>query len=70
MAFNEHTSQRLASLASKVLSDPTSSPEARELAACALTQAPDHNQNAMMAYRSYWNLQNALVQRRLPTVIG
>lgn len=41
MARNEKTSPRVASLASKVLSNPHSSKISKTLAASVLTQAPD-----------------------------
>jgi len=41
MARNERTSKAVASKASKVLRDPNASPEAKSVAASALSQAPD-----------------------------
>lgn len=38
---NEHTSKGVASKASKILSNPRSSPKAKSVAASALTQARD-----------------------------
>jgi hypothetical protein len=46
MAINEQSSDRLASLASQVLRDPASTEVAKSLAACGLTQAPDHKASA------------------------
>ena len=53
MAYNEQTSRRMASLAAKILRNPTSSEDARSLAASVLTRAPDHGP-----------LQNAIHQSR------
>lgn len=39
--MSEYTSAQVASLAGKVLQDPFAPPQARRLAACALTQARD-----------------------------
>jgi hypothetical protein len=56
MATNEHSSPRLASLASHILRDRNSSPEARELAGSVLTQALDHApRNALMDYAYPYN---------------
>ena len=41
MAKNEHTSKKVATAASKVLSNPKSSKDAKTAAASALTQAAD-----------------------------
>ncbi len=41
MAKNERTSPRVASKASKQLSNPKTKPSAKSVAASALTQAPD-----------------------------
>ena len=41
MAKNEKTSPKIATLASKVLSNPKSTTDAKSLAASVLTQAPD-----------------------------
>ena len=53
MAYNERTSRRMASLAAKILRNPTSSEDARSLAASVLTRALDHQppQNAMRQFR-------------------
>jgi len=42
MAKNEKTSKDVASTAGKILRDPKSSKDAKQVAASALTQAPDH----------------------------
>jgi hypothetical protein len=42
MAKNERTSSRVATIASKVLRDPRSTPAEKSAAASALTQARDH----------------------------
>ncbi|BAZ96687.1 MAG: hypothetical protein QQM50_02025 [Dehalococcoides mccartyi] len=41
MAKNEKTSSALATLAAKILSDPSASADAKRLAGSVLTQAPD-----------------------------
>jgi hypothetical protein len=48
MAFDENTSRRMATLASRILRDPNASEDARSLAACVLTQAPDHDATAVV----------------------
>jgi hypothetical protein len=45
MAKNERTTPRVASLASKVLRDPRSTPAEKSAAASALTQARDKKQS-------------------------
>lgn len=43
---NEHTSKRIARLASKVLSNPKSTPVHRKIAASALAQARDRSKKS------------------------
>ena len=45
MAKNEHSSPKLAKLASKVLRNPKAPKEAKSLAGSVLTQAPDHKKS-------------------------
>ncbi len=65
MAINEQSSDRLASLASQVLRDPASTEVAKSLAACGLTQAPDHkaSANALMRNQSHSLIENALATK-------
>lgn len=51
--MDEKTSPKIASLAGKVLADPSSTPEARSLAASALTQSPDKPKSGREWYMSY-----------------
>tara|TARA_R110002096_G_scaffold222094_1_gene410980 strand:- start:3202 stop:3354 length:153 start_codon:yes stop_codon:yes gene_type:complete len=46
MGKNEKTSKAVASKASKILSNPKSSKQAKSVAASALTQAPDKKKSA------------------------
>lgn len=51
--MDEKTSSKIASLAGKVLADPSSTPEARSLAASALTQAPNKPKTGRDLYMEY-----------------